>query len=120
MNLELKDDVLRVTYDESSRNFEKDPIYNYMFLKHVESYLNELLHERDKHTVMLSEAINNLGFSTDDGVGVYIGSKVGWHDDGSGDTIIDFGLFNEENNDFIKGKTPVAILSLNTNMIKMS
>ena len=118
MNLELKDDVLRITYDESSRTFEKDPIYNYMFLKHVESYLNELLQE--KHTVMLSEVINNLGFSTDDGVGAYIGSKVGWHDDGSGNTIIDFGLFDEENDDFIKGKTPVAILSFNTNMIKMS
>ena len=106
-------------FNNLSRCWENDASYNLAFLTDRQNWFNTLLRIRENHTVTVKEVLEDLGFSRDD-VESRFESKVGWHDDGSGSTIIDLGIFRECNNDFIKGGTPIAKLRFNNNMMDMS
>lgn len=74
-------------FDEYSREWEKNPEYNLMFLKSIETRMNNLLHARGH--VFLNEVYDALGFDR-----TPEGQVVGWRSTGDGDHYVDFGLYD--------------------------
>ena len=107
-----KTHCIEVIFNDESDMFTEEPEFNLSYLKSKEKYCNDVLKSKEDHTVYLCQVLTELGLPIDTFV-----RKVGWHDDGSGDIYIDFGLFDKRNEKFIKGLTPIAHLYFNTNMI---
>jgi hypothetical protein len=85
-------------FDESSKEWQKTPEYNFMFLKAQQNYMNDLLHARGH--VFLNEVYDALGLPHSQA-----GSVVGWLAE-DGDGFIDFGIFDEDSGkvrDFVNG-----------------
>lgn len=85
-------------FDEANKNWEKDPDYNHMFIKQVESYCNDLLKSRYNPItnkpgyLYLNEVYDMLGFEP-----TQAGQVVGWTYDPDypiGDNYVDFGLYD--------------------------
>lgn len=82
--------------------WEKDPEFNLMFLRHQQSYANDLLHSRGY--LFLNEVYDMLGFPR-----TKAGQIVGWiYDENNkdGDNFVDFGIYdiNDESKvDFVNG-----------------
>lgn len=82
-------------YDETSKQFEKDPRFNWLYLKKKRDYFNDRLHSRGH--VFLNEVYEELGFEH-----TSYGAVVGWvskKDGGEGDNYISFGPWCEKLSD---------------------
>lgn len=99
-------------FDEyNSMQWKKDNAYNLAFLLAQERIFNNQLHAHGY--VFLDEVYQQLGFDLRE----YSNAKmVGWLDDGTGDSFIDFGIFNPEqpeNMQFVDGFEPAIWLNFN-------
>lgn len=97
-------------FDESCKQWDKDPAYNLTFLKSQQDYFNNLL--RIRGHVFLNEIYDALGI---DRTGY--GQTVGWVFGGDGDNMIDFGLYDDTQDPrrraFINGYENVILLDFN-------
>lgn len=96
-------------FDQSCREWSKDPEYNMYFLKSQEKYWNNMLRARGH--VFLNEVYDSLGIER-----TKAGAVVGWVLGANGDNHIDFGLYNVERNStrrFVNGVEPVILLDFN-------
>lgn len=96
-------------FDDSCVGWTKDPEYNMHFLKSQQDYCNYKL--KAKGHLFLNEVYDILGIPR-----TKAGAVVGWvYDEKNpiGDNFVDFGLFDESNNDFINGFKSTAILDFN-------
>jgi hypothetical protein len=98
-------------FDESNKNWSKDPFYNQTFLKTIQNYANDILTLRGHIT--LNEVYEMLGMEHSDA-----GLVVGWVKDcGVGDGYIDFGVFDNDGNpkarDFVAGFERSVLLDFN-------
>lgn len=79
-------DYLRPWFDEVNVNFTRDPMSNYLFLKGVQSHMNNLLQARGH--VFLNECLDGLRLPR-----CPEGQFAGWvYNPKSGDNYIDFGF----------------------------
>lgn len=98
-------------FDAASRNFEKDPEYNLMFLRRQQDYANELLKSRGH--LFLNEVYDMLDIQRSKA-----GQVVGWIYDEknpNGDNYVDFGIYKnkEGNRRFINGYEYNVLLDFN-------
>lgn len=68
-------------------NWEANTDYNFMFLRNVENYLNDLLNSRGH--VFLNEALDAIGLKR-----TREGAVTGWIKGGGGDDYVDLGIFD--------------------------
>jgi hypothetical protein len=99
-------DLYRVLFDEHNRRFKKSAELNRNFIQIQQNYANHLLSARGH--VFLNEVLDNLGFEP-----TPAGQVVGWLLGGEGDDHIDFGLFEEESEEFMFGNEPRIWLDFN-------
>lgn len=96
-------------FDEYSPRWSKDPEYNAVFLKCAQNYWNDMLNSRGH--VFLNEVYDHLGIPR-----TQAGCVVGWLR-GNGDNYIDFGIFNDRDNDrvrdFVNGREASILLDFN-------
>lgn len=76
---------LRPWFDETNVNWTKDPAISYLFLKGVQTHMNNLLQYRGH--VFLNDVYDALGIPR-----CREGQQAGWLLDGVGDNYIDFGF----------------------------
>lgn len=99
-------------FDESCKEWEKDPEYNLTFLKCQQNYANDML--RSRGHLFLNEVYDMLGMPR-----TKAGNVVGWlFDDKNpiGDNYVDFGiydLYKERNRDFVNGYERSILLDFN-------
>lgn len=93
-------------FDEGSRDFQKNPELNKLFIQCQQTYANELL--RSRGHVFLNEVYDSLGLQRSSA-----GAVVGWVVSDTGDNFIDFGLFEATNADFVNGFEPRVLLDFN-------
>lgn len=99
-------------FDEGCAGWTKDPEYNLMFLKHQQSYANDLLKYRGY--VFLNEVYDMIGIDK-----TKAGQIVGWYYDETDplrDNFIDFGIYdldNEKKRDFVNGRERSILLDFN-------
>lgn len=74
-------------FDETCLGWNRDPDYNFMFVKQIQNWANDRLDS--KGYVFLNEVYEMLGFNK-----TRAGQEVGWVKDGDGDGYIDFGIFD--------------------------
>jgi hypothetical protein len=98
-------------FDESSSSWNREPEYNFIFLKAQQNYANDLLNSRGH--IFLNEVYDLLGLERS-----IAGSVVGWlrSSNGSTDNYVDFGIFNgrsEKARDFVNGFEGSILLDFN-------
>lgn len=100
-------------FDETCKNWTKNPEMNLMFLRGAQNHFNDLLRARGH--VMLFEVYDFIGFKRDEKCLV-----TGWiydpNNNTHGDNYIDFGIYNvyrEQNRDFVNGYEPSILLDFN-------
>lgn len=99
-------------YDDSCRDWRKDPEYNLMFLRAQQAAANETLQR--KGILFLNEVYEMLDIPR-----TKAGQIVGWvykKDNSAGDNIVDFGIYNirrRPNRDFVNGYEDVILLDFN-------
>jgi Family of unknown function (DUF6353) len=96
-------------FDQFSRNWEKTPEYNFVFLRCQQNYANDLL--RSRGHVFLNDVYDMLGIERS-----RTGAVVGWVIGTEGDNYIDFGIFNGDNaraRDFVNGREGSILLDFN-------
>ena len=99
-------------FDVGNPNWDKDPEYNFMFLKHQMNHANELLKCRGH--AFLNEVYDMIGIPR-----TKAGQIVGWiYDEKNpvGDNFIDFGIFDETKQksiDFVNGYERTILLDFN-------
>ena len=96
-------------FDESaSRNWNKQPEYNQLFIQCQQQWMNDLLNSRGH--LFLNEVYDALGLSR-----TKAGAVVGWVK-GNGDDYVDFGVFRDNEFDgmrFVCGEEPAVWLDFN-------
>lgn len=98
-------------FDETSREWTKTPEFNLAYLTRTQSYVNDLLKARGH--VFLNEVYDRLGFERS-GAGAVVGWVVGSK---SGDSVIDFGIFDKRNSRFLDGIERSCFLDFNVDGI---
>lgn len=99
-------------FDESCREWDKNPEYNLTFLKCQQNYANDLL--RSKRHLFLNEVYDMLGIPR-----TKAGQVVGWlfdEENPVGDNYVDFGiydLYKSSNRDFVNGYERTILLDFN-------
>ena len=97
-------------YDETNKQFEKDPRFNWLYIKKKRDYFNDLLHSRGH--VFLNEVYDELGFEH-----TSYGAVVGWvakKKGGEGDNYISFGPWCEKLTDVEEaGRMAPIVLDFN-------
>lgn len=97
-------------FDQMSKNWNREPEYNHMFLRCQETNLN--LNLRTRGHVFLNEVYDALDIPR-----TQEGSIVGWlYEGGDGDGFIDFGLWDgtrESVRDFVNGHEGAILLDFN-------
>lgn len=99
-------------FDEASPYWQRDPEYNFVFLKAQQAYANDLLRARGR--LFLNEVYEMLGIEKSKA-----GQVVGWvYDDKNpvGDNFVDFGIFDmskERVRAFVNGCEPNILLDFN-------
>ena len=99
-------------FDEASPYWQKDPEYNFMFLKSQQQYANDLLKARGR--LFLNEVYEMLGIEK-----TKAGQIVGWvynTENPIGDNFVDFGIFDmskERVRAFVNGYEPSILLDFN-------
>ena len=99
-------------FDEASPYWQKDPEYNFMFLKSQQQYATDLLRARGR--LFLNEVYDMLGIEK-----TKAGQIVGWvynPENPIGDNFVDFGIFDmskERVRAFVNGYEPNILLDFN-------
>ena len=96
-------------FNDRCLGWNKDPEYNKHFLLSQQNYANELLKARGY--IFLNQIYDLLGLPR-----TRAGQVVGWIYDVNnplGDNFIDFGLYNNYNEDFINDYTESVLLDFN-------
>lgn len=96
-------------FDESNRNWNKESMYNQVFLQCQQNYANDLL--RSRGHVFLNDVYDMLGMERSKE-----GAVVGWVLGGGGDDYIDFGVFEGDRFmgfEFVKGNERSVLLDFN-------
>lgn len=93
-------------FEESNRNWVKNPEMNRVFVQSQQNYCNHLLHARGH--VFLNEVYDLLGIPRSKA-----GQVVGWVIGQGGDNYIDFGIFEARNADFVNGWERSILLDFN-------
>ena len=96
-------------FDETNQYWSKDPEFNKMYLMQQQTYFTELLKSRGH--LFLNEVYDALGMPR-----TKAGQLVGWiYDEKNpiGDNYVDFGIFKEDNSDFVNGKANKILLDFN-------
>ena len=99
-------------FDEACPYWQKDPEYNFMFLKSQQQYANDLLKARGR--LFLNEVYEMLGIDK-----TKAGQIVGWvynPENPIGDNFVDFGIFDmskERVRAFVNGYEPNILLDFN-------
>lgn len=97
-------------FDQLCPDWKKNPEYNMIFLKAQQNYANDLLQARGH--VFLNEIYDMLGIER-----TGAGAAVGWVHGKGGDDYIDFGIFDDKNNDrvrdFVNGRENAILLDFN-------
>lgn len=98
-------------FDASSREWEKDPEYNLMFLRAQQQYANDIF--RSRGHLFLNEVYDMLDIPR-----TKEGQIVGWvydEENPVGDNFVDFGIYetNRANQNFVNGYEPVILLDFN-------
>ena len=107
----LESDYARF-FDEYCAGWEKDAEYNLMFLKHQQSYANDLLKSRGY--LFLNEVYEMLGIPI-----TKAGQVVGWvynEENPVGDNYVDFGIYDVHNDQkrlFVNGHERSILLDFN-------
>lgn len=94
-------------FDELNPSWQRNPDYNYVFLRARQMYLNDMLQSRGH--VFLNEVYDNLGIER-----TSEGAVVGWVL-GNGDDYVDFGMYDDRPaaRDFVQGREPSILLDFN-------
>lgn len=99
-------------FDQLCKDWQSNPEYNRVFLQAQQGYFNQLLQARGH--VFLNEVYASLGMEH-----TGAGAVVGWVLGGPGDDHIDFGIFDDKNNerviDFVNGRENAILLDFNVN-----
>lgn len=97
-------------FDENSTSWNHEAMYNMLFLKCQQNYLNDKL--KAKGHVFLNEAYDALGLERSKA-----GAVVGWVWQGEGDNYIDFGIFDfsmePQHLEFFTGRENAILLDFN-------
>lgn len=96
-------------FDETNKNWNKDPEYNLVFLRGQEEYANQRL--RTRGHVFLNEIYDALGMPRSKA-----GQQVGWALSTDGDNFIDFGIYNFKRpaaRTFVNGEEDSILLDFN-------
>lgn len=97
-------------FDEHNRNWNREIMYNQIFLKNQQNYANDILKSRGY--VFLNDVYDMLGFER-----TKAGQIVGWVlDGGNSDNFIDFGIFQGNFHDtmrFLSGNERSVRLDFN-------
>lgn len=96
-------------FDETTPRWEREPEYNYLFLKCQQNWANDMLRARGH--LFLNEVYDRLGFDRSKA-----GQAVGWVRDSGGDNYVDFGIFDGDNPraiDFVNGREKSIMLDFN-------
>lgn len=96
-------------FDETNKNWTKDPEYNLVFLRGQEAYANQRL--RTRGHVFLNEIYDALGMER-----TKAGQVVGWSLSDKGDNIIDFGMYDLQRQTarrFVNGQEDSILLDFN-------
>ena len=95
-------------FDETNPMWQTSPEYNRFFITCQQNYFNDIL--RNRGHVFLNEVYDRLGMDRSKE-----GSVVGWVM-GEGDSYIDFGMFNVDNQkarEFVNGREASILLDFN-------
>lgn len=95
-----------VFFDEYSRNWQKNPELNRVYIQAQQEYANHLLHARGH--VFLNEVYDMLGVPRRKA-----GQVVGWAIGNGKDNFIDFGIFEARNAEFVNGWERSILLDFN-------
>lgn len=95
-------------FDEYSTQWSKEPEYNWVFLRCMQNWANDMLKIRGH--LFLNEVYRELGLSH-----TKPGALVGWMMAEDGDDYVDFGIFNDQNKarDFVNGREGSILLDFN-------
>lgn len=99
-------------FDESCPAWDKDPDYNFMFVKGIQSQANDMLQARGH--LFLNEVYDMLGIPR-----TQAGNIVGWIYDEEhpmGDNFVDFGIFDQDDERkrmFVNGHERTILLDFN-------
>lgn len=101
-------------FDEYSTQWSREPEYNVAYLRCQQNYFNDILVARGH--LFLNEVYDGLGLPR-----TTAGSVVGWVISSDGDNFVDFGLYDDRNNDrvrdFINGREGSILLDFNVDGI---
>ena len=95
-------------FDEGNKQWQKNPEYNFIFIRCQQNYANDLLHARGH--LFLNEVYDSLGIPRSQ-----TGAIVGWVM-GEGDNFVDFGMYDVDNmrgHDFVNGTERSILLDFN-------
>ena len=95
-------------FDEANPQWNKNPEINYMFLRGMQSRLNDKFHAQGY--LLLNQVYRALDIPETD-----LGCEVGWFES-HGDKFVDFGIFdsnNERKRAFVNGYEPSILLCFN-------
>jgi hypothetical protein len=98
-------------FDESAKEWNREPSYNYLALRSKQAFANNLLHAQGH--IFLNEVYDMLGLER-----TRAGAVVGWVIDPEGDNFVDFGIFNGDSpavRDFVNGNEGSILLDFNVN-----
>lgn len=98
-------------FDETNRNWNRNPEANMNFLILVQNQANDLLVSRNGKPVFLNEVYDMLDLERSEA-----GQFVGWVLDENGDGYIDFNIFDGESfekREFVNGYNPSILLDFN-------
>lgn len=95
-------------FDEYTPHWQKDPMYNKMFVTAQQAYANQKLQSRGH--LFLNDVYDLFGFER-----TTAGAVVGWvrSEVGGGDGYIDLGVYDAHNQDFVNGLERSIILDFN-------
>jgi hypothetical protein len=96
-------------FDENNANFQREAVYNRIFLQCQQNYFNDILHSRGH--VFLNEVYDALGMDRS-----RAGAVVGWVLSKASDNFVDFGIFNGNSpavRDFVNGDEGAILLDFN-------
>lgn len=100
-------------FDDGCKGWDKNPEYNLTFLVCQQNYANDLLQARGH--VFLNEIYDLLGIPH-----TKAGAIVGWINNSSGDSYVDFGIFEKDSmkcRDFVNGYERTILLDFNVDGI---
>lgn len=98
-------------FDETCKNYTKDPEYNLMLLRNLQNYANDCLKARGH--LFLNEVYDMIGIPR-----TTAGQVVGWtykKDNDKGDNYVDFNIYNgsERSRAFVNGYERAILLDFN-------